>query len=186
MQPYAWVELDPKQAQWPGGRQKHCRNALTRANSQAVETGTQVALHPKDGECNRLCRPARALGMNSSRFHMTTSSAKASLVSLAGCGEVKNKQNTDGMGKSANALPWQREEMTKRRINHISRLSGCSQGKKCSFCLDLDLEDCDSAVVCSLSLCLQVHQVKGHSDLILWLWSLEEPEERKWSHLIWH
>lgn len=111
-----------------------------------------MALHPKDGERNRLCRPARAVGMNSSRFHVTTSSAKAFPVSQAGCGEVKNKQNTDVMGKSANALPWQREEMTKRRINHISRLTGCSRGKKCSFCLDLDSEDCDSAVACSRSL----------------------------------
>lgn len=185
MQPYARVELDPKQAQWPGW-QKHCKNALARAQSHTAETGTQVSLHPKDGERNRLCRPARVAGMNSSRFHMTTSSAKAFPVSLAGRGEVKNKQNTDGMGKSANALPWQREEMTKRRINHISGLTGCSQGKKCSFCLDLDSEVCDSAVAYGLNLCLQVHQVEGQSDLILWLWSLEEHGGRKWSHHIRH
>lgn len=93
--------------------------------------------------------------MNSSRFHMTTSSAKTVPVSLAGCGDVKNKQNTDEMGKSASALQWQQEEMTRRRrINHISRLTGGSQGKKCSFCLDLDSEACDSAVASSLNVCV--------------------------------
>lgn len=115
-------------------------------------------------------RPAGAVGMNSFRFHMTTSSAKTAPVSLARCGDVKNKQNTDGMGKSASALQWQREEMTRRRrINHISRLTGGSQGKKCSFCLDLDSEACDSAVASSLNVCvcLREHQVEGRSDSIL-------------------
>lgn len=66
-----------------------------------------------------------------SRFHMTTSSAKTAPVSLAGCGDVKNKRNTDGMGKSASALQRQREEMTRRRrINHISRLTGGSHGEE--------------------------------------------------------
>lgn len=108
--------------------------------------------------------------MNSSRFHMTTSSAKTAPVSLAGCGDVKNKRNTDGMGKSASALQWQREEMTRRRrINHISRLTGGSHGKKCSFCLDLGSEACDSAVASSLNVCvcLREHQVEGRSDSIL-------------------
>lgn len=86
---------------------------------------------------------------------MTASSAKTAPVSLAGCGDVKNKQNTDGMGKSASALQWQREEMRRRRrMNHISRLTGGSQGKKCSFCLDLDSEACDSAVAYSLNVCV--------------------------------
>lgn len=105
--------------------------------------------------------------MHSSGFHMTTSSAK---TALAGCGDVKNKQNTDGMGKSASALRWQREEMTRRRrINHISRLTGGSRGKKCSFCLDLDSEACDSAVASSLNVCvcLREHQVERRSDSIL-------------------
>lgn len=126
-----------------------------------------MVLHPEDGERNRLSRPARAVGTRSSRFHTTTSRTRAFSVSLAGCAEVKDKQNTDVMGgeKSANALPWQREEMTKRRISHISRLTGCSRGKKCSFCLDLDREGCDSAV--ARSLCLRVHQVEGRSGLVL-------------------
>lgn len=121
---------------------------------------------------------------NSSPLHMTTSSAKAFPVSPAGAGKEENKQHTDGVGKSASARPWQREEMTKRRINHISRRTGCSQGKKCSFCLDVDWEDCDSAVASSLNVCLHVHQVEGHSDWILRLWSLEECEERKRSHVM--